>query len=49
MRNNLDSKFHAGEIRIAYRYEDFEKTALYENLKKWETAHSDFVLFKLVD
>jgi len=34
---------------VAYRFEDFEKTILYQNLKKWETDNTEFVLFKQED
>jgi 5S rRNA maturation endonuclease (ribonuclease M5) len=31
---------------VAYRFEDFEKTILYKDLKKWESDNTEFVLFK---
>jgi hypothetical protein len=34
---------------VAYRLEDFEHTRLYNNLKKWETENTDFILFRASD
>jgi len=34
---------------VAYRFDDFVKTNLFKNLKRWETDNKDFNLFKIDD